>query len=293
MTVQAYRPRRSALFMPGNNLRALAKARQLDTDCLLLDLEDAVAPAAKTDARHQLRENLRQGGFGHREVLVRINTWGSPWAEEDLRCFAEEDIDGILLPKVESAEAIEQVAERVEDWRGSPLPIWVMIETPKGILNLDAICRAHPSLSALVMGTADLAKDLRVPSDIGRQNLLFALSQCVLYARAHHLVILDGVYTRFKDNEGLTQQCQQGHDLGFDGKTLIHPNQIEICNQVFAPSSEAISHATRVVEAWSQAQETQGLCVLDGQMVERLHLQEAQQLLALQKQIQSRQDNVS
>lgn len=272
--------RRSVLYVPGSNARALEKARDLPVDALIFDLEDAVAPAAKDEARQAVLAALASGAYGNRELIVRINSLSTPWGEADLRAFATSKAAAVLLPKVSSAGDIRAAEAVLPD----AMPIWAMIETPKAVLNIREIAASGPQLKCLVMGLNDLAKDMQVELTPTREAFQYALSACVLAARACGLCILDGVYPALQDNTGFEAQCAQGRMLGFDGKTLIHPNQIDAANRIFVPSAEAISKAEAIVAAW-QAGSDKGVVVVDGQMVEALHVAQAERTLQLSKRI--------
>jgi citrate lyase subunit beta/citryl-CoA lyase len=277
------RPRRSVLYMPGSNARALEKARTVPADGMILDLEDAVAPDAKVRAREQVVAALKEGGYGSREVIARVNALDSPWGMDDVAAVAGAGPDAVLFPKVESAGQVLAAVDAL-DRAGGPtdLPIWFMAETPRSILNIDAIAAASPRLSVIVMGTSDLAKDMRVRHTVDRIGFLAALSQCVCAARAYGLEILDGVHLDLQDGEGLAKVCEQGRDLGFDGKTLIHPKQIEPANIAFAPSTAELESAAETIAAWEAAQaEGKGVVVVNGRLVENLHVEEARRNLAL------------
>ncbi|MES9859087.1 MAG: CoA ester lyase [Sedimenticola sp.] len=279
--------RRSVLYAPGVNRRALNKARGLPIDCLIMDLEDAVAPDAKSEARESVVETLAAGGFGGRETAVRINGLDTPWGAEDIAAMACAGADAIVIPKVESAAAVEAVVEALA-CAGAPaeLPLWIMAETPRGVLDLDAICRSQPRIGVVVMGTSDLAKSMRLPHTPGREGLMTALGHCLLVARAHGLDILDGVFLDLQDSTGFHQACQQGRAWGCDGKTLIHPNQIAVANEIFGVSATALAQAQKIVVAWERVEsEGGGLAVVDGRLVERLHVDEAERLLALAEAI--------
>src|ERR671918_1199044 len=248
------RPRRSVLYMPGANERALAKAEGLPADALILDLEDAVAPDAKAEARDRVREAAVSDRYGSREVTIRVNGAGTPWHDDDLRAVAAAGPAGVVVPKVDSAGAVHAIEKALEA-SGTPdrTAIWAMLETPLAMLNAEEICAASERLRALVMGTNDLAKELQAEHVPGRQPLLAALGRCLLAARATGKVILDGVYNDIGDAEGFEAECVQGRQLGFDGKTLIHPSQVEPCNRVFAPTADEIDRARRIIEAFEQA----------------------------------------
>ncbi|MCP2513489.1 CoA ester lyase [Achromobacter mucicolens] len=281
------RPRRSVLYMPGANARALDKARTLDADALILDLEDAVAPDAKAQARTQVAAALREGGYGRRECIVRVNALDTPWGLDDVRAIAQAGADAVLLPKVESPAQLAALAQAL-DAAGAPadLPLWAMAETPLGFLRLDAIAGGHARLAAIVVGTSDLVKDLHARHTPSRDETLLARSLAVMAARAHGLAVLDGVHLDLNDDTGLQDACRQGRDQGYDGKTLIHPRQIAAANAAFAPTPEELDTARRRLEAWTAAQaEGKGVAVVDGALVENLHAQEAERLLALAQAI--------
>jgi citrate lyase subunit beta / citryl-CoA lyase len=286
--IHTNRPRRSVLYMPGANTRALEKAKTLAADSLILDLEDAVALDAKVVARDNIRAAL-EAGFGHREAVVRINGLNTPWGSEDLKAFANSKADAIVLPKVESAKQIQEVADMLEACNARPdLRIWAMIETPLAIFKLSEIASAHHRLAALVLGTSDLVKDLHARHTPERVETQTALSLSVLAARAYGLCVLDGVHLSLDDEAGLKQSCIQGRDMGFDGKTLIHPNQIALANDIFGPSPEEISEAQARIAAYDAAiQSGAGIAVLNGKLIEELHIQDAKRILALAKAIAS------
>lgn len=287
MTVQ---PRRSLLYMPGSNARALEKARTLDADVLILDLEDAVAPAQKSLARQQVLAAVQAGGYGHRQLVVRVNGFDTPWGREDLQTFAHQPIAALCLPKVDSAAEVHAVIQVLQQ-AGAPssLKLWAMAETPRGILNIDDVAGADPRMDAIVLGTSDLAKDLRVPHTADRLGLLASLSACVLAARANGIDVFDGVHLDLEDEAGLVRACQQGVELGFDGKTLIHPKQIGPSNEAFSPTADAIARAERVREAWKQAEaDGKGVVLVDGKLVEALHVDEAMRVLAIAEVLAAR-----
>ena len=283
-------PRRSLLYMPGSNARALEKARGLDADVLILDLEDAVAPGQKELARQQVLSAVREGGYGHRELVVRVNGFDTPWGRADLEAFAHQPISALCLPKVDSAAEVYAVVQVLQQAEAPPeLKLWTMAETPRGILNIDDVAGADPRMDAIVLGTSDLAKDLRVPHTADRLGLLASLSASVLAARAHGIDVFDGVHLDLEDDEGLARACQQGVELGFDGKTLIHPRQIAATNEAFSPSAEAVSRAERIREAWKQAEaEGKGVVLVDGKLVESLHVEEAMRVLAIHEALSAR-----
>ncbi len=266
------RPYRSALYIPGSKDRALDKARGLPVDVILFDLEDAVAPDAKVAARDTLNSALADGGYGSRLRIVRINGLDTEWGAADAAAVAAMDCDGVLLPKVNSPADVDALAALVPD-----LPIWAMIETPQGVLNAPSIA-AHPRMAGFVLGTNDLAKDL---NSRGRAALMTSLQICLLAAKVAGIVALDGVYNAFKDEEGLRAECAEGRDMGFDGKTLIHPAQVAIANAAFGPTEDEIDLAKRQIAAFEAAEaEGQGVAVVDGRIVENLHIVTARATLA-------------
>jgi citrate lyase subunit beta/citryl-CoA lyase len=271
------------LYMPGSNPRALEKARGLPADALIFDLEDAVAPEAKAQARTLIGDMLRHGGYGSREILVRVNALASEWGHADLTAAAGFGADAVLLPKVESADAVRQ-AELVLEANGAPgaLGIWCMMETPRAILNAKEIAAASPRMAGFVMGTSDLAKDLHAAHTPDRLPMLVALGTCLLAARAYGLAIVDGVHLDLSDDAGFEQACLQGRDLGFDGKSLIHPKTIAAANRAYAPSQEDIDWARKIIAAYAEAKaQGKGVVVVDGKLVENLHVVAAQRQVAL------------
>ena len=277
--------------MPGANTRALDKAKSLSADCLILDLEDAVAPDAKIQARENIRAAL-ESGFGYREAIVRINGLNTQWGLDDLKYFADAKADAILLPKVESASQIQEVANLLKQFNPSnTLKIWAMIETPMAIFKLPEIASSHPLLETLVMGTSDLVKDLHARHTPSRVETQVALSLSVLAARAHHLCVLDGVHLSLDDEAGLKLSCIQGRDMGFDGKTLIHPIQINFANEIFGPSPQEIDEAKQKIAAYEAAISSgAGIAVLNGKLIEELHIQDAKRILALAHAIKLSED---
>ncbi|MEM8657433.1 MAG: CoA ester lyase [Pseudomonadota bacterium] len=272
------RPYRSVLYMPGSNLRALDKARSLPADALILDLEDAVAPDAKAEARAQVCAAVGQGGYGPRVLLIRINGLDTPWGAEDLEAASAARPDAILVPKVSHPSDLEPIQQALGQERSTT--IWAMIETPAGVLNAHQIAQAE-GMEGFVLGTNDLLKDIGARSKADRLPLQTALGTTLLAARAAGLVCVDGVYNAFKDDHGLRMECEQGRDMGFDGKTLIHPAQLEVANAVFAPDPEALALARRQVDAFEAALAAgAGVAVLDGRIVENLHVETARQTLA-------------
>ncbi|HEY5836138.1 HpcH/HpaI aldolase/citrate lyase family protein [Streptomyces sp.] len=283
MTGQDLRPRRSVLYMPGANARALEKARTLPTDALILDLEDSVAPDAKDEARERVAAAAASGEYGHREVTIRVNAPGTPWHADDLTAAAEAGPDAVVVPKVEQPDTVKMVEAALEA-AGAPdrTAIWAMIETPVAMFEARAIAAASDRLTVLVMGTNDLAKELHAEHVPGRAPLLTGLSLALLAARATGKVILDGVHNDVNDLSGFEAETLQGRQLGFDGKTLIHPRQIEPCNRIFAPAEAEVERSRRIIEAFEEAtSQGRGVVTVDGRMIESLHVEEARRVLAL------------
>lgn len=284
------RPRRSVLYMPGSNARALEKGRGLAADALILDLEDAVAPDAKELARHQVGAALAEGGYGARELVIRVNGLDSPWGVDDLAAVAASGAHAALLPKVGGAGAVAEAVAILEA-HGAPddLAIWCMMETPLGMLHAEEIAGAHARVACLVMGTSDLAKDLHAAHTRDRLPLLTGLSLCLLAARAHGVAIVDGVHLDLADDEGFAHSCQHGVELGFDGKTLIHPKTIAVANEIFAPSAEALAWSKKIISAHGEAAAAgKGVVVVDGRLIENLHVEAARRLMALAEAIAAR-----
>ncbi len=286
MTVSA-RPRRSVLYMPGSNPRALEKGRALAADGLILDLEDAVAPDSKQTARDQIAAAIAEGGYGRRELIVRTNGLDSAWGAEDLKAAATMGADAVLLPKIESVDMVK-AAEAALDAAGGPpdLPIWCMMETPLGMLRAEQIAFASPRVGGFVMGTSDLAKDLRAAHTPDRLPFITSLGLCVLAARAAGIAILDGVHLDLGDDAGFETACKQGLELGFDGKTLIHPKTIAMANEVFSPTDDEIEWSKRIIIAHAEAeQQGQGVVVVEGRLIENLHVESAKRLVVLAEAI--------
>jgi len=281
------RPRRSALYMPGSNARALEKAKTLPADALILDLEDSVAPDQKATARDQVCAAVAGGGYGGRELVIRINALDTPWGEADLAAAAAAAPDAILVPKVSSAEALAAVGLRLRKLGAAERTrVWAMIETPLAILEAPAIASAahdvDTRLSCLVMGTNDLAKDTRARLLPGRAAMLPWLMTALAAARSSGIDILDGVYNTLSDEAGFRRECEQGRDCGFDGKTLIHPGQVAAANEIFAPSTQEVENARAILAAFERPENAhKGAISLDGRMVERLHAEMARRVLAL------------
>ncbi len=288
------RPRRSVIYMPGSNARVLAKASTLSADALILDLEDFVAPDHKVAAREQVVKAVRAGGFGEREVVIRVNGPHTPWGEEDLAAAAAAKPDAILLPKVDGPGAIMVAARTLREAEApEETRIWAMMETPNAVLNAGSIASvaADPSsrLSVMVMGLNDLAKETRARLTPGRPTMVTWLASCVVAARAHGVDILDGVYNDIKDLDGFRAECLQGRDMGLDGKTLIHPGQIDICNEVFAPTAAEVESAAAIIAAFALPENAgKGVIQLEGRMVELLHADMARRTLSIAEAIEER-----
>lgn len=281
------RPRRSVLYMPGSNARALEKGRTLGCDGIILDLEDAVAPDAKEAARATVIAALASGGYGHRELLLRVNGLNTPWGHDDLVAAATSGAHGVLLPKVDSADTVRQ-AERLLDAHGAPpeLALWCMMETPRGMLRAEEIADATPRLAGLVMGTSDLAKDLHCAHTATRLPMVTSLGLCLLAARAAGVAILDGVHLDLNDAAGFAEQCAQGREFGFDGKTLIHPKQLDAANTAFAPSDAEVAWSRRVIAAHAEAAAAgKGVVLVDGRLIENLHVDNARRVVAMAEAI--------
>ncbi|WP_329364291.1 CoA ester lyase [Streptomyces sp. NBC_00669] len=286
----APRPRRSVLYMPGANERALEKARTLPTDALILDLEDSVAPDAKAEARERVAAAAASGAYGHREVTIRVNAPGTPWHADDLKAAAAAGPDAVVVPKVDSARTVREVEAALEA-AGAPerTAVWAMLETPAALFDARAIAEASPRLTVLVMGTNDLAKELHAEHVPGRAPLLAGLSLALLAARAAGKVILDGVYNDVHDLSGFEAETLQARQFGFDGKTLIHPKQLEPCNRVFAPTQAEIERSGRIIAAFEEAtSQGRGVVTVDGRMIENLHVEEARRVLALGEAVAGR-----
>ncbi len=289
----AFRPRRSVLYMPSSNERALEKAKSLPVDGLILDLEDAVAPEAKPDARANACAAARSGDYGRREVTIRVNGMDTEWHADDLAAASEAGPDAIVVPKVSSADAVRELVAALER-HGAPdhTRLWAMIETPHAMLHAQEIAAASERLTVLVMGTNDLAKELYAEHVPGRRPLLTGLGLALLAARAEGKAIVDGVYNDVKDSEGFLAECQQGREMGFDGKTLIHPGQVEGANRAFAPSEKAVEDARGILHAWEDGKGS-GVVTYHGRMVENLHVESAQRVLGMHEAIQRLEADVS
>jgi citrate lyase subunit beta/citryl-CoA lyase len=285
------RPRRSVLYMPGSNARAFEKAKTLPADGVILDLEDSVAPEAKEAARQQVVDAVKAGGFGAREVFIRVNSVDTPWHADDLAAAAQAAPDAILVPKVSSADTLELIGRRLLDMAADhKTRIWAMIETPRAIFNILSIAQAasdsETRLSGFVMGTNDLAKDTRARLVPGRAPMLPWLSTCVAAARIYGIDVLDGVYNEIGNADGFAKECAQGVEFGFDGKTLIHPSQIEVCNKAFSPSQVDVEQARKMIAAFDLPENKgKGVVSIEGRMVERLHADMARRTVAIAEAI--------
>ena len=288
----AYRPRRSVLYMPGANVRALEKAKSLAADCLILDLEDSVAPDAKEAAREQVCTAVKAGGYGPREVIVRINGFDTGWGPGDAAAVAAAGPDAILVPKISTASDVERASQALADHAASDnISLWAMMETPLAMLNAQEIAAAAFAtgnrLSCFVMGTNDLAKETGATLTDKRFAMLPWLSACVAAAKAYGLVIIDGVYNDFHDEEGFEAECRQGRALGMDGKTLIHPSQIAPCNAIFEPAKEELDWSRKIIAAFEFPENrSKGVISVEGRMVERLHAEMARRTVAIAEAIE-------
>jgi len=283
-------PRRSVLYMPGANARALEKAKDIPADSLIFDLEDAVAPDAKEAARERVCAAAASGDYGLKEIIIRVNGLDTPWCEGDLRAASQSGASAVLVPKINSAADIAVIEERLREYSApDTLGIWAMLETPSGIFNVRSIAASSTGLTTFVMGTNDIAKELHAEYVADRSPLLFSLSTCLLAVREAGKVILDGVFNDIADAEGFLNEARQGRSMGFDGKTLIHPAQVDPCNDIFAPSAKEVDFASRVIEAFETAQaEGLGVVTVDGRMIENLHVDNARRSLALATAIAQR-----
>lgn len=289
------RPRRSVLYMPGSNVRALEKAKTVPADGLILDLEDATAPDAKEIARRQVCDAVKGGGYGLRELIIRVNALSTRWGYEDIAAASQSGCDAILLPKVESADAIRHM-EAIMKANGAPdkMAIWAMMETPRSVLECTRIAEASPRMACLVMGTSDLAKELDCAHTRERLPFITSLGLCLLAARANNLSILDGVYLDLNDDAGFDYACSQGVEMGFDGKTLIHPKQVAACNQAFTPRPEDVAWSRKMIDAHAAAAARgEGVCVVDGKLIENLHVESAKRLVAMAEMIESMQSQMA
>jgi citrate lyase subunit beta/citryl-CoA lyase len=276
--------------MPGANARALEKAKDIPADSLIFDLEDAVAPDAKEAARERVCAAAASGDYGLKEIIIRVNGLDTPWCEGDLRAASQSGASAVLVPKINSAADIAVIEERLREYSApDTLGIWAMLETPSGIFNVRSIAASSTGLTTFVMGTNDIAKELHAEYVADRSPLLFSLSTCLLAVREAGKVILDGVFNDIADAEGFLNEARQGRSMGFDGKTLIHPAQVDPCNDIFAPSAKEVDFASRVIEAFETAQaEGLGVVTVDGRMIENLHVDNARRSLALATAIAER-----
>ncbi|WP_417516478.1 HpcH/HpaI aldolase/citrate lyase family protein [Minwuia sp.] len=277
------RPRRSVLYMPGSNARALEKAKTIAADALILDLEDAVSPDAKATAREQVCNAVTEGGYGKREMIIRVNGLDTDWGADDIAAVCKAGPDAMLVPKINDADTVKKLVKAMDD-AGAPksMALWCMMETPIGILNAKEIAAASDRVAVWVMGTNDIAKDTGAQHTPMRLPMITALGLCMLAARAYGIQILDGVYNDIKDDDGFRATCEQGLELGFDGKTLIHPSQVAPCNEVFSPTEAQLEAAARIVAGFEEAQrEGKGVVTVDGRMIENLHVEQAKKQLAL------------
>ena len=286
-----HRPRRSCLYMPGANERALEKAKTLPADTVIMDLEDAVAPEAKETARDTIRAAVTAGGYGHREIVVRMNGLDTEWGQADLKMAVEAGAHALLAPKVIDGSDIDRLDDAMSR-AGAPaeMGLWVMIEMPKAILNIQDIAEAvgRTRMTTFVMGTNDLAKEYRARMTPDRLAFQTALGMSMAAARAYNIVAIDGVYNDIKNEQGLIDECEQGRDLGFDGKTLIHPSQLDTANRVFAPSPHDVEHAQAVIEAFADPQNAgKGVLKVNGKMTELLHLDEARRTVTMDEAIRA------
>lgn len=276
------RPRRSVLYMPGSNARALEKAKAIPADALILDLEDAVAPDAKEMARSQVCDAVRQGGYGKREIVIRVNGLDTPWGMDDLVAAAAAKPDAVLVPKVSDAGLLHKVEGILDGQGATDTDIWAMMETPLGILHAEEIAAATPRLAVFIMGTNDIAKDLHAAHTPMRLPMITSLGLCMLAARAFDVVIIDGVYNDIKDEAGFAATCTQGVELGMDGKTLIHPSQVGPCNAIFSPSDEEVEQARNIIAEFEKPENAgKGVVTVDGRMVELLHAEIAKRTVAI------------
>ena len=283
--VMAIRQRRSVLFLPGINERATEKARTLPIDCVILDLEDAIAPDKKIEARDKVASSLDAGGFEGIEVIVRVNKVDSQWVEGDLEMLKTRHPSAILAPKIDNLQDLQIIREKMayKNLLGE-VPLWAMIESARGVLNVSAIANEMEEGSTVIVGTNDLAKDMCVRGGADRLPFMTAFSMTIMAARANGLTAIDGIYATLDNEKGFKEECMEGMRLGFDGKTLIHPTQVKICNKIFSPDEEELDHATRMIEAYAAAKaDGKGVIRFEGKMIEALHVDEARRILAIGK----------
>jgi citrate lyase subunit beta / citryl-CoA lyase len=281
------RSRRSLLFMPGSNARALEKARNLPADGIILDLEDSVAPDFKASARDRIAAAIAAKGFGKREVLIRLNSLDTPWWSDDVAMAGQARPDGVVVPKISSVEDLKTIADRLAELKADPsIKVWAVIETARAVLHAEELAAAsrdaNQRLAGFMMGPNDISRETRIRMQPGRAAMLPLITHCILATRAYGLEILDGPYSDFSNVDGFGQECTQARDLGFDGKTLIHPGQIEACNAIFTPPAEEVAHARKIIAAFERPENaSRGAIQLDGQMVERLHADMARRTIAI------------
>ena len=284
-------PHRSALYMPGSNERALEKAKSLSADLFIFDMEDAVSPDNKERARDLIFNVLsnEKAGYRGKKILTRINSMDTVWANMDLECLQNSGTDGILFPKVSDVSDMFLIQKRLGELNFKKAPeIWIMAETPKCVLNLGKILEEFSNIGGIVVGTNDLAKELVLPKQTSRAGLLYALGSIILTAKAYNVITLDGVFNSISDQEGLLAEASEGKNMGYDGKTLIHPNQIEAANKIFSPSEEEIELAEKIIKAYEKAKEEKsGVTTVDGVLVEELHVKQSLALISKLKMIQS------
>ncbi len=284
-------PHRSALYMPGSNERALEKAKSLSADLFIFDMEDAVSPDNKERARDLILNVLsnEKAGYRGKKILTRINSMDTVWANMDLECLQNSGTDGILFPKVSDVSDMSLIQKRLGELNFKKAPeIWIMAETPKCVLNLGKILEEFSNIGGIVVGTNDLAKELVLPKQTSRAGLLYALGSIILTAKAYNVITLDGVFNSISDQEGLLAEASEGKNMGYDGKTLIHPTQIEAANKVFSPSAKEIELANKIIEAYEKAKEEKsGVTTVDGVLVEELHVKQSLALISKLKMIQS------
>ncbi len=286
------RPRRSILYMPASNARALEKAKTLKADGFVFDLEDSVRPDAKLEARANAVAASASGAYGNREIIIRCNALDTQWGGDDLQAIATSGADGILVPKISGVDDVHLILAMLDD-AGAPsdIGLWLNMETPAAFLRADAICGASDRIKGLVMGTNDLIKDMQARHVVGRANILPALTMAILAARTHGLMVLDSVYNQFKDIEGFETECEQARNMGCDGKSLIHPSQVDIANGIFGASEAEIAEAKEIIEAFDKAFAAgDGMAVVNGEMIEALHADEARRVVALAEMISELQE---
>ena len=283
-------PRRSILYMPGSNARALEKAKSLKADGYIFDLEDAVAPDAKQVARENIVKAIRENDYGNREIVIRVNAIGTPWVHDDIKAACEVGPDAILIPKVEDGETINTIHNLIMGFDApKTMKIWAMIETPNGVLNAQEIAGSDDILECLVMGTSDLVNDLGARHTVDRAPLYYSLGHAVLAARTTGVSIIDGVHLDLNDDDGYRASCVQGRDFGFDGKSLIHPKQIDMANRIFGPDEDEVDQANQIIAAYEDAlSKGDGIALLDGKLIENLHVENAKRTLHMAKIIESR-----